>query len=186
MRSTVDQPTTMENLPLHFFLANLIEGCQELPEIISDNAKSRGLDNDANGCQMMDGSVHSTGSSLGGSSRWESIPRKDKTVDCPRRPSREAEPPTPTSSTPDNIRHNNHSRTRSMGMKQPTRTRSSDDITVLKDGMAGRRSGQRPSSGSSVQSRKAYLVPSSPTGSAGDVQKILDQALVELHLTESL
>ena len=182
MQQSINQPTTMVNMALNLFLTTLIGDCQEIPEIIPDNARSRGMGSDAS--SMMDASGHST-SSMGGSSRWESIPHKDKAVHCLRRPSREVETPSPqrTPATPrdgtSTAKHQQH-----QPLKQPIRTHSFDGISVLKDGMMGRRAGQR-SSAVTRQDRKAYLVPSSPPGTAG-VHEILGQAMKELELAASL
>lgn len=183
MQQPINQPTTTANTPLYFFLEALIGDCQENPEIISDNAKSRGMGSNADGSNMMDASGHST-SSMGGSSRWESIPNKDSAVHSLRRPSREVEPPSPkrTATTPTDGT-GAKKRQQFQPLKQPIRTRSFDGISILKDGMMGRRAGHRSST---RQGRKAYLVPSSPPGTAGAVHEILGQAMKKLELTASL
>lgn len=191
----------MSNLPLHFFLVDLIEACQDLPDIISDNARCKGMPEvDSEG---MDASDHSTSSScsssMGGSSRWESISKKDKAPGCLRRPSRELDTPTTvpsisaqpaadsTSTHPSQATFKQDRAMKSTGgMKQPTRTHSFDDITVFKDSNF-RRGGPRPTPGS-IQNRKKYLVPTSPTGTttAVNMQTILSQAMVELQASSSL
>ncbi|CAB9506563.1 expressed unknown protein [Seminavis robusta] len=173
----------MTNLPLHFYLRDLIGSCPELPQVVADNPRCGACDQDQhyppahnnNNNMSLDCSTHSTSSQH--SSRWDSMPKAimDNRM---RYPSRD-----PVAAV-----HKNDPR---LTLKQPKRTGSFETNFALKDGLLPPRNRGRSSastaSSSSLQSsgshhRNTIILPTQPRSG---VHEILDQAMDELQLNNS-